>query len=407
MNLWWTSISRRDALTVQHLSKLSTLQSDLFHPINREIAESLHAQLGVRGYWSAVQKVASVSAVEVGSHVELLSAALLGENRIVVCMAECLLSTRCNATMCTKDLYSDVPELVDGEAKDMLRGWRKRLTRVLHRPVKNGEGALRLLSECQFQLQGIMKFVSEKSEQRIKFLFILNLVRAATGLSLTVIMSCFLASAWVPYMELYEQLQNTKGEVQRLAILNEEFKEEVQVRNEEGADSVMPLPVNSHFGLWESDVSNDPSGSDTISIASASTVDSATEIASHSNYDDNSNFSCCSLGEVCFGCKASNLESGTMFIQDYTVGLATMMGPSMQKGLDFMAFLDHRQKAGFLKFALDEVESMRMGDVEKLGAHCQIHIYPPHMKSAKLFLCRCNRGNPKPRRWTLRRDKLA
>jgi hypothetical protein len=71
-------------------------------------------------------------------------------------------------------------------------------------------------------------------------------------------------------MELYEQLQNTKGEVQRLVILSEEFKEEVQVRNEEGADSVMPLPVNSSRGVWGSDVSNDPSGSDTISIASAS-----------------------------------------------------------------------------------------------------------------------------------------
>jgi hypothetical protein len=75
-----------------------------------------------------------------------------------------------------------------------------------------------------------------------------------------------------------------------------------------------------------------------------------------------------------------------MFIKDYTVGLATMMGPSKQKGLDFMAFLDPRQKAGFLQFVLDEVESMHIGDVEKLGAHRQIDIYPPHMKSAKLFI---------------------
>jgi hypothetical protein len=109
-------------------------------------------------------------------------------------------------------------------------------------------------------------------------------------------------------------------------------------------------------------------------------------IAEDSQDDVNSIFSGCKIGDVCFSFQASDLETQTMLLSHYTKGFATLMGPLVQTGCDFMKLMDDDQKDKFREFISNEIRLVRAGKAEELGARCRIRVYPPHLESAKLSL---------------------
>merc|ERR1719271_718151 len=142
-------------------------------------------------------------------------------------------------------------------------------------------------------------------------------------------------------------------------------------------DMFAPVPSNPHVG---------ESSGVQVSIPMRTNIgsDEVSEFAGTASCS--SYFSTGSIEDIAFRFRLHDFTMNELPISDFTIAFAALLGPSAQKGLNLLDWLDGDTKLMFADFVLDEAMVFAGKQQGELGTSCQIELLPPHLKASKLAL---------------------